>query len=439
MSLSGLPPHIQALLTRIRAGERNIRFSEQQYGAFDAEAARGLNQANYADLTMPPRVSDILLRRSSPSVSWQQIRQLWLSQLKDAVAGPALEVWYQKVSHELMMASGQAVDLVQLVHRIFAEQNADIVLSGLSERDSSVLRRNQAANLAFLLDESASRETRGQRWRRHWRSIQVGNIVRKTLKNRAAGKVSRQQDLADSLIELLPELGIGRAVDSVVMALTAVNGPPGAAAACLLYECQQQSDWFEKVCEELQQVTVQQICTDPLRQAPLSRRFIKEVLRLWNVPMLVRQVRTDLQWQGEQIQKDSVLMFSPFFVHRNPEYWPQPDEFNPDRWLADSPYASRCPHTYVPFGWAPKSCVGAMLGSTQLLLLLHLFATRFQWRLLKPDRLDITMTALPQPVAFDVELAARAPASVQLTTSDISSPIAQCPFSETKLKQEEYS
>ncbi|MCL1035691.1 cytochrome P450 [Shewanella submarina] len=437
MSLSALPPHIQALLARIRAGERNIRFSDQQYGAFDADAARGLNQANYADLTMPPRVSDILLHRSSPTVSWQQIRQLWLGLLKDAVAGPALESWYQKVGRELTLASGQAVDLVQLIHKVFAEQNTDIVLSGLSERDSSVLRRNQAASLAFLLEESASRETQLQRWRRHWRSIQVGNIVRKTLRQRAAGKASRQQDMTDSLIELLPELGIGRAVDSVVMALTAVNGPPGAAAACLLYECQQQSDWFEKVCEELQQITVHQICADPLRQAPLSRRFIKEVLRLWNVPMLVRQVRTDLEWQGEQIQKDSVLMFSPFFVHRNPEYWPQPDEFNPERWLADSPHASQCPHTYVPFGWAPKSCVGAMLGSTQLLLLLHLFATRFQWKLLEPDRLDITMTALPQPVAFDVELMVRTSASGQLTRPDILSQGPLCPFSETKLEEEQ--
>lgn len=407
MSLSALPPHIQALLTRVRAGERNIRFSSQQYGAFDAEAARKLSQANYADLTMPPRVLDILLRRPSPAVSWQQIRQLWLAQLKTAVAAPALVSWYQQVDAELSASGGQSVDLVQLIHRIFAEQLTDLVLTGLPEQDARLLRKNQAAKRAFLLDESTAPESRWQRWQRHWQSIQVGNVVRRALRRRIRAEQERQNDMTDPLLELMPDLGIGRAVDTVVMALTAVNGPPGAAAACLLYECQQQPDWFAEVCAELQQLSVEQLCADPLRQAPISQRFIKEVLRLWNVPMLVRPVRTALQWQQEQLAKESLLMFSPFLIHRNADYWPDPDTFNPDRWLADSPQASRCPHTYVPFGWAPKSCVGALLGSHQLLLLLHLFATRWQWQLRQPAQLTITMTALPQPVGFQVVLQAR--------------------------------
>lgn len=406
MSLEALPPHVQALLARVRAGERNIRFSSQQFAAFDAEAARKLTQANYADLTMPPRVIDVLLRRPSPVVSWQQVRQLWLGQLKHAVTPAALTTWYQQVATQLVQSvdTHHCIDLVRLIHRIFAQQLTDLVLTGLPPADAALLRRNQAASLAFLLDENPTDESRWQRWQRQLRSIQVGNVVRRALRQRVNGKQARQTDLADSIISLLPDLGIGRAVDTVVMALTAVNGPPGAAAICLLYECQQQPAWFAKVCAELQSLSAEQLCADPLRLAPLSQRFIKEVLRLWNVPVLVRQARADLQWQQEHIAKDSVLMFSPFFIHRNPEYWPEPDRFNPDRWLADNPQASVCPHTYVPFGWAPKSCIGALLGSHQMLLLLHLFATRFQWQLTEPAALSITMTALPQPVNFQVHL-----------------------------------
>lgn len=444
MSLEALPPHIQALLARVRAGERNIRFSSQQFAAFDAEAARKLTQANYADLTMPPRVIDVLLRRPSPVVSWQQVRQLWLGQLKHAVTPAALMTWYQQVAAQLACAinsqcgqsvdgqsaqsvdTQQSIDLVRLIHRIFAQQLTELVLTGLAPADAALLQRNQAASLAFLLDENPTDETRWQRWQRHWRSIQVGNVVRRALRQRVSGQQARQNDLADSIISLLPELGIGRAVDTVVMALTAVNGPPGAAAICLLYECQQQPQWFAKVCRELQDLSAEQLCADPLRLAPLSQRFIKEVLRLWNVPMLVRQARADLQWQQEHVAKDSVLMFSPFFIHRNPEYWPEPDQFNPDRWLADSPQASACPHTYVPFGWAPKSCIGALLGSHQMLLLLHLFATRFQWQLAEPAALSITMTALPQPVNFHVQLQHRTP--VQAASSALSSAAGGCPF-----------
>jgi cytochrome P450 len=479
MSLEALPPHVQALLARVRAGERNIRFSSQQFAAFDAEAARKLTQANYADLTMPPRVIDVLLRRPSPVVSWQQVRQLWLGQLKHAVTPTALMCWYQQVAAQLAGAinsqsvdthpsshnsqsvdthpsshsqepqsvdTHHSLDLVRLIHRIFAGQLTDLVLTGLPPADAALLRRNQAASLAFLLDENPTDESRWQRWQRQWRSIQVGNVVRRALRQRVNGKQARQTDLADSIISLLPDLGIGRAVDTVVMALTAVNGPPGAAAICLLYECQQQPAWFAKVCAELQSLSAEQLCADPLRLAPLSQRFIKEVLRLWNVPVLVRQARADLQWQQEHIAKDSVLMFSPFFIHRNPEYWPEPDRFNPDRWLADSPQASVCPHTYVPFGWAPKSCIGALLGSHQLLLLLHVFATRFQWQLTEPAALSITMTALPQPVNFQVHLQHRTqlnpPMSEQLSAPAGPNPATQprhtgsaatgCPFGHPK-------
>ena len=72
-------------------------------------------------------------------------------------------------------------------------------------------------------------------------------------------------------------------------------------------------------------------------------------------------------------------------------------------------------HTYVPFGWAPKSCIGALLGSHQLLLLLHLFATRFQWQLTEPTALSITMTALPQPANFRVHLQHRTQLTVPIS------------------------
>ena len=67
------------------------------------------------------------------------------------------------------------------------------------------------------------------------------------------------------------------------------------------------------------------------------------------------------------------MMLTPLITHGF-----TPGRFDPDRWLPGSPLAARVPSAYVPFGWAPTACLGAGLGTFQLLALAHLLSTRFR-------------------------------------------------------------
>ena len=63
---------------------------------------------------------------------------------------------------------------------------------------------------------------------------------------------------------------------------------------------------------------------------------VHETLRLWS-PALVsgRGTATDVEFAGHTIPAGSMVMYSPWVTHRMPELWPDPDEFQPERWQSD--------------------------------------------------------------------------------------------------------
>ena len=66
-----------------------------------------------------------------------------------------------------------------------------------------------------------------------------------------------------------------------------------------------------------------------------------------------------------------------YLVHRRPELWPNPDQFNPDRFLE----TRQSPYTFLPFGGGPRRCLGAAFASYQMKIVIAEILSRVE---LKP-------------------------------------------------------
>ncbi|WP_242112544.1 cytochrome P450 [Luteimonas aquatica] len=401
-------PSVQNFRRRLREDGEVFWLQDDALAIFDPQTAQQVESANYADLTMLDGFSDVIRGRASEPMSWHQVRAAWLTQMRGLADAEGLRGLAGRMQRLLDAELGREQDLVWLAERAMVEPLVATIIDGLSPRAHRRVVREVMSKVALVLSDVDRHRCPPLHKTRMWAyQFIVGLEVRRELKGRAHGTRPRRQDLTDPMVDLLPGLGLDRAADAVTALLTALTASPGAAAACLFYEWHRQPAWRERMVEELTQVPEQALYASPVRAAPATARFAKEVLRIWSSPPIVtRRVRTDICQGQTELKTGQVYVLSSFFIHHDAGKWSDPEAFDPDRWLAES--RERCPHgSYVPFGWAPKSCIGANLGLSQLILMAHLLATRYHLRVSDPERVKMVIASVVRPTDFAGTVARR--------------------------------
>jgi len=129
-----------------------------------------------------------------------------------------------------------------------------------------------------------------------------------------------------------------------------------------------------------------------LPQIPYTLQVFKESLRLYPPAyVLSRQAVRDVEVSGYRVPAGSVVIVSPYTMHRRPDYFPDPERFDPDRFTPEA--EARLPrHAYLPFGAGPRICIGNHFALMEGQLVLATLAQRvtFEW----PDGQRI----MPEPL-----------------------------------------
>ncbi|KAI1883397.1 hypothetical protein AGOR_G00231020 [Albula goreensis] len=101
---------------------------------------------------------------------------------------------------------------------------------------------------------------------------------------------------------------------------------------------------------------------------------ISEALRLYPPGFrFAREVEEDCTVNGQFLPKGATLEIPAGYLHYDPQYWPEPEKFIPERFTAEAK-ASRHPFVYLPFGAGPRSCVGMRLAQLEIkMALVHVF------------------------------------------------------------------
>lgn len=106
-----------------------------------------------------------------------------------------------------------------------------------------------------------------------------------------------------------------------------------------------------------------------------SWNVIREVLRLCPTFPNVREAIHDFDFNGFSIPKGWKVYWNPNTTHRNPDYFPEPEKFDPSRFKRTRPD----PYTFVPFGGGPMMCPGLEFARVEMLIFMHNLVKRFEF------------------------------------------------------------
>lgn len=121
-----------------------------------------------------------------------------------------------------------------------------------------------------------------------------------------------------------------------------------------------------------------------LARLPYTRAVFDEALRLYPPAWLItRRAGEADEIAGVPVAAGTLVIISPWLLHRRPRSWPDPERFDPERFLDERGALARPRGDYLPFGLGPRLCIGRDIARLEGPLLL---AVLMQGRRVLPAR-----------------------------------------------------
>ncbi|KAI4456047.1 cytochrome p450 [Holotrichia oblita] len=145
-------------------------------------------------------------------------------------------------------------------------------------------------------------------------------------------------------------------------------------------------DIQDKLREEIFDVLYEyngEITYEALHEMKYMDQVINETLRKYPVvSMILRKCTQDYQvpFSNSVIEKGTFTIISAMGLHRDPEYFPNPEKFYPDR-FSDANLSKIRAGSYLPFGDGPRICIGMRFGMMQVKICLITLLKNFEFSL----------------------------------------------------------
>jgi cytochrome P450 len=225
--------------------------------------------------------------------------------------------------------------------------------------------------------------------RRYQRAArQLDDVVYRLIRQRRSND-QIGDDLLYGLLHTQDENGRGMSDkqlrDEVMTLLLAGHETTAVSLSWTWYLLAQYPEVEEKLWSELRQVlNGRKPTAQDLSKLPYTGRVVKEAMRLYPPAWaIVRKSLHHCEIGGYQVPAGSTVMMNQWVMHRDPRYYDQPEQFNPDRWLDER--AKAIPKfAYFPFGGGPRTCIGASFAAMEGVLVLATIAQKYQLRV-APD------------------------------------------------------
>jgi cytochrome P450 len=198
--------------------------------------------------------------------------------------------------------------------------------------------------------------------------------------------------------------------DEAVTMLLAGHETTALTLAYAAYLVSLHPDVGQKLREEIDRVVgVRTPGASDLPRLQYLDAVLRETLRLYPPAYVIgREVREPFELGGYMVPRGTELLMSPWNVQRSPRLYPEPERFQPERWL-DPARAPSSRFAYFPFGGGPRICIGNHFALLEAALVLAMLVQRWELSAVPGFKLRLApaVTLRPAPGGVPVHIRRR--------------------------------
>ena len=206
-------------------------------------------------------------------------------------------------------------------------------------------------------------------------------------KRKERGKVAREdRDLLDVLISI--DMSADYITGIFISMMFAGHHTSSGTASWALIELMRNPEVMKDVVAELDDLYADgsEVSFQALRSIPRLEAALKETLRL-HPPLIIlmRVVAEEIELAGHLIEPGTVVAASPRVSNRIAEDFPEPDSFDPSRYLDERQEDLQNRWTWIPFGAGKHRCVGNAFAMMQMKAIFSVILRDYEFEMTQPS------------------------------------------------------
>jgi len=186
--------------------------------------------------------------------------------------------------------------------------------------------------------------------------------------------------------------------------LFAAHDTTTSALNHIMYYTSIYPEWQEKVRQESLALNKPFLEFEDLDKLPTLDRIFNECLRLRpSVAFLARRTINECEIGGHRIPADTMLFLTPIHNHRDPQYWTNPEQFDPDRFLPERAEQKGHSFCFHPFGGGAHKCIGMHFATMLVKTFMHQVVMNYEYSLPAGFKPRFEWAPLPRPVKLPIQ------------------------------------
>jgi cytochrome P450 len=334
----------------LQKNQKNFQKSELQTKFISKYLGKGLLTANGDFWLKQRRLIQPAFHKQKMNQLVQNMQQTIISELQDLPEDKPVPLF------PIMNQLAFNVVAKSLFHLSAIESEMNRLKIIINEVQNFLIKEIRLPYKAFWFKIS------GQIKKHQYLALETDAIIKQIIEERLKSG-EKQNDLLDMLLETRYEdtgegMSMQQLIDEIKILFIAGHETSANAMTFALHLLGNHPEIQQKVFEELQEIQIQtNDVVEQLQKMTYTNAVINESMRLYPPAWITdRENIEDDEFLGYKIKDKTLIGVSFYELHRNPKYWDNPEDFNPERFLGEQKKKSY--QYFYPFGAGPRMCIG---------------------------------------------------------------------------------